>query len=365
MFNRLVSFKSLEGHEGEVKCLTFSQDGKFLASAGDDGNILIWEWRKNQKFYLNKKIDQVFEDDINKMFGDLEEGIGNIFGNKGGIAIPKINDIFSKPPQVKISEIDDIFPRHRHKRINSVAFSPCQGFLVSGGDDQTVRIWSLETKELISTLTGHQDKVTAVAVHPDREIIASGSEDKTVKIWSVKTGEILSTLQGHSDKVLTVKFSQNGQLLASGGGENDKTVIIWNLGEKSSITLKGHSDWFGGILSVDFGSNNKFLASGSKDKTIKIWDIKRGTEVKTLSEHSDHINSVSVSPNNQLLASGSDDKSLKLWDLKAAGRVIISIPHPQKIYAVCFSPDGNYIATACQDKIVRVYATSELQSLAS
>jgi len=166
--------------------------------------------------------------------------------------------------------------------------------LVSGGDDQTVRIWSLETKKLISTLTGHQDKVTAVAVHPDGEIIASGSEDKTVKIWSVKTGEILATLQGHSDKVLTVKFSQNGQLLASGGGENDKTVIIWNLGEKSSITLKGHSDWFGGILSVDFGSNNKFLASGSKDKTIKIWDIKRGTEVKTLSEHSDHINSVSV-----------------------------------------------------------------------
>ena len=242
MFNRLVSFKCLEGHEGEVKCLTFSQDGKLLASAGDDGNILIWEWRKNQKFSLTKKIDEVFEDDINKIFGDLEEGISNIFGNKGGIAIPKINDMFSKPPQVKVLEIDDIFPRHRHKRINSVAFSPCQGFLVSGGDDQTLRIWSLETKKLISTLTGHQDKVTAVAVHPDGEIIASGSEDKTVKIWSVKTGEILATLQGHSDKVLTVKFSQNGQLLASGGGENDKTVIIWNLGERSSITLKGHSD---------------------------------------------------------------------------------------------------------------------------
>ena len=65
-----------------------------------------------------------------------------------------------------------------------------------------------------------------------------------------------------------------------------------------------------------------------------------------------------------LLASGGDDKSLKLWDLKA-GKAIISIPHPQKIYSVCFSPDGHYIATACQDKIVRVYGTSELQSLAS
>ena len=187
MFNPLVSFKSLEGHEGEVKCLTFSQDGKFLASGDNELTVIVWDWQKNQKFSLQ---------------GHEKAG----WWDKG---------------------------------INSVAFSPCQGFLVSGGDDQTLRIWSLETKELISTLTGHQDKVTAVAVHPDGEIIASGSEDKTVKIWSVKTGEILATLQGHSDKVLTVKFSQNGQLLASGGGENDKTVIIWNLGEKSSITLKG------------------------------------------------------------------------------------------------------------------------------
>jgi WD40 repeat protein len=362
MFNRLVSFQSLEGHEGKVKCVTFSQDGRFLASTGDDSNILIWEWRKNQKFSLTKKIDEVFEDDINKMFGDLQEGIDNIFGNKGGITIPKINDIFSKPPQVKVSEIDDIF--QSNKKINSLAFSPCQGFLVSGGDYQTVRIWSLETKKLISTLTGHKDKVKAVAVHPLDEIIASGSEDKTIKIWSVKTGENLRTLQGHQDKVLTVKFSQDGTLLASGGGENDKTVIIWNLGEKSSITLKGHSDWFGGVLSVDFSANNKFLASASKDKTIKIWDIKEGKEVKTLSEHTDHVNSISISPNNQILASGSDDKSLKLWDLRA-GKAIISIPHPQKIYSVCFSPDGNYIATGCEDKIVRVYATSELQSLAS
>ncbi|MDB9508963.1 hypothetical protein [Microcystis aeruginosa] len=88
-----------------------------MASAGDDGNILIWEWRKNQKFSLTKKIDKVFEDDINKMLGYLEDGISNIFGNKGRIAIPKINDMFSKQPQVKVSEIDDIFPRHRHKRI--------------------------------------------------------------------------------------------------------------------------------------------------------------------------------------------------------------------------------------------------------
>ncbi|BCU10782.1 WD40 repeat domain-containing protein [Microcystis aeruginosa] len=59
MFNRLVSFKSLEGHEGEVKCLTFSQDGKFLASAGDDSNILIWEWRKNQKVSANSKMKRI------------------------------------------------------------------------------------------------------------------------------------------------------------------------------------------------------------------------------------------------------------------------------------------------------------------
>lgn len=354
MFNRLVSFKLLEGHRDSVKTVTFSPDGRFLASSGNDKTILVWDWQKNQKFSLQRRVDNPFDKvnkDINSLF---DNNLSQMF--KPSDPFQDLEKMFQK--------LDGIIQPSSEKRINSVAFSPSRMLIASGGDDKTVKLWSLSDQKEIASWTGHSDKVYSVAFHPKGEILASGSDDKNIKLWSVKTGEVISTLQGHKDKVLSVKFSSDGKILASGGGENDKTIVLWNIAEKRSMTLKGHSDWFGGVLSVDISAKNNFIASASKDKTIKIWQIQDGKEIFTLSEHTDHVNSVSISPNNPLLASGSDDKTLKLWDLKKR-EVMISIPHPGKVYSVNFSPDGRHIATGCEDKMVRIYSTSELQELGS
>jgi len=120
-------------------------------------------------------------------------------------------------------------------------------------------------------------------------------------------------LQGHTDSVFSVSFSPDGKTLASGSG--DKTIKLWNLETGQLMhTLQGHTN---SVYSVSFSPDGKTLASGSGDYTIKFWNLETGQLIRTLQEHTQRVWSVSFSPDGKTLASGSDDYTIKLWNLPA------------------------------------------------
>ncbi len=231
--------------------------------------------------------------------------------------------------------------------VNSVVFSPDGKMIASASDDKTIKLWSLEGKEL-QTLKGHSDGINSVVFSPDGKTIVSASDDKTIKLWSFE-GEELQTFKGHSVGVNSVVFSPDGKTIASASW--DSTVKLWSIEGKELSTLTGH---VGSVKSVVFSPNGKTIASASRDKTLKLWSVE-SKPLHTLKGHTDGVFSVVFSPDGKTIASASSDETVKLWSVE--GKLLHTfMGHTAPVFSVAFSPDDKTIASASPDETVKLWS---------
>ncbi len=298
-------------HKVEVWSLAVSPNGKHVASGAFGPPTMIWDASTRDvktRFSDHRKV--VFcaawhPDNRRVAFAGAD---GDEFNLKvrAWEALDDRDDYF-------IPSVSEFF---------AAAFSPDGKYLVTGNGARQVQVWDAKNGQPIRTLSEHKGVMRGVAFSPDGKCLASMSSDGEVRLWDAnrlgaadRPLEMLGSLQAHSAGVgLSMAFSPDGKRLIAGG--EGYTAQIWDVEKKFVLhTLRGHS---GDVYTVAFSPDGRWVASAGEDSTVKVWDSETGRQLRNFRGHIGLVSTMAFLDARTLIT-GSRDRTIKFWDLTQLG----------------------------------------------
>ena len=222
--------------------------------------------------------------------------------------------------------------------------------LVIGGEaNGHINVWNRKTGDRIHRLVGHGDAVRALAISDAGHWLVSGGGDG-LKVWRLETGELLYGLPVSDSPIWSVTLSPDNRTLV--GGDYAGNIMVWDFSTGERL----YSNNVGGpVWALQVTPDGKSLFSGSSDRTVRQWDIATGTLLQEFTGHTDAVRTLAISPDGQTLASGSWDSTIKLWDI-ATGAVQATLSgHSDRVVALAVSADGKTLASGSVDNTLKLW----------
>lgn len=216
--------------------------------------------------------------------------------------------------------------------------------VISGSTDRTLKVWNAETGQCRHTLYGHSSTVRCMSLHENQ--VVSGSRDATLRVWDIETGGCKHILMGHQAAVRCVQF--DGKKVVSGA--YDYTVRVWDPETETCLhTLQGHSNR---VYSLQFDGIH--VVSGSLDTSIRVWDVDTGNCLHTLIGHQSLTSGLELK--NNILVSGNADSTVKVWDI-TTGQCLQTLQGPNKHQSAvtCLQFSKKFVITSSDDGTVKIW----------
>jgi len=327
-------FKTIEARQGGINGACFDLHGQFLASAGENGTVKLWQL-PDARPHRTLREGPLYVSAVRFALDGtrLAAGIGpdvTVWDMAAGRETDHYSNVYG---------------------VSALCFSPDGSLLASAGRDQPIRLRHLGTRRFAASLIADALMVESVAFSPDGRVLASGDSGGAVKLWQVQPHQHLHKLGEHATGALCIQYSPDGRWLAGSAITTDDQRDQWSIPVWDAVSgrllhlLSGHTSTVAAV-SFSGGPGPPRLASVSYDKTIRIWNPQTGECERVLKGHEHKICSVAFSPDGRLLASGSNQRTVRLWDVETGECVrAFDREHAIRVPWVCFSPDGTLLAS--------------------
>ncbi|PKK69944.1 WD40 repeat-like protein [Rhizophagus irregularis] len=369
----------LKSHVSIIRGLGVSNDGKYLISGSRDKVVNLWDLNKNKlikTFPIYETIETIGILNPDTFISEIENSIGReLFYTGGDNGIIRIWDLQSG----KLVKAQD--PEKNAKYgISDIIYLRKSNCLVAITTDQNILFYNISSGlKRIKQIVGHNDEIIdLVYVGPTESHLAIATNTEQIRLFNLDSFDN-NIIYGHKDIVICLAKSFDGKFLIS--GSKDNTARLWKINVESyeaeerikgSGICVGHTEAIGAVALPN--KSLKFCITGSQDRTVKYWDLSQADlskceeeyRPKALYTHQAHekdINSISISSNDKMFATGSQDKTIKIWSVSDGKLLGTCTGHKRGVWCVQFSPVDYTIVSSSGDKTIKIWSTNDFSCL--